>query len=90
MAPRPARPAARPGRWRRGLRLWHRWFGLASVVWLLALGLTGSPIVFYDALDTWLNPDWRTVAVDGRPLAADAAIRRHANHPKNLRSVTHS
>jgi uncharacterized iron-regulated membrane protein len=54
-------------RWRQALLAWHRWFGLAASLWLLLLALTGSAITFYDELDTWLNPDLRTVAapVDG-------------------------
>lgn len=61
-------------RWRGALRLWHRWFGLGAVVWLLALAATGTPIVFYDELDRALNPDWRTVAPAVGPLATDAAV----------------
>lgn len=44
-------------------KLWHRWFGLLAGLWLLLLAVTGSAIAFYDEIDTWLNPDWRTVAV---------------------------
>lgn len=73
-SPRRAAPSA--GRWRRVLRLWHRWFGLLAVVWLLALAITGIPIVFYDELDRALNPDWRTVSVSGEGVRLDAAIAR--------------
>lgn len=59
---------------RRWLRLWHRWFGLVAAVWLLLLALTGAPIVFYDELDRWLNPDWRTSSYGGGPVAAQAAL----------------
>ena len=61
---------------RRALRLWHRWFGLAAALWLLALALTGAPIVFYDELDSWLNADWRSSGYAGGPVAADAALTR--------------
>jgi len=61
---------------RHALRLWHRWFGLGAALWLLALSLTGSAIVFYDELDRWLNPDWRSVSAAALPAepAADRAL----------------
>ncbi|MBY8821591.1 PepSY-associated TM helix domain-containing protein [Sphingomonas colocasiae] len=61
---------------RRLLRLWHRWFGLFAALWLLALSLTGSAIVFYDELDRWLNADWHSVPVvaAGTESAADDAL----------------
>lgn len=50
-------------------KLWwsvHWWLGLwAGCVFALS-GLTGSALVFYQALDEWLNPERRTV-VDGGP-----------------------
>ncbi|HTU12726.1 MAG TPA: PepSY-associated TM helix domain-containing protein [Allosphingosinicella sp.] len=48
-------------RWRPFAKLWHRWFGLLGGLWLLLLAVTGSAITFYDEVDTWLNPDWRTL-----------------------------
>lgn len=44
---------------RPAIRLWHRWFGLTTGLWLLLLALTGSAITWYDELDTALNPDLR-------------------------------
>ncbi len=62
---------------RRHLRRWHRWFGLLAGLWLLLLALTGSAIAYYDALDGWLNPDWRHVAQAEAPAVpdVDAAMR---------------
>lgn len=61
-------------RWRPLARRLHRWFGLLAVLWLLPLALTGSAITFYDELDRWLNPDWRTVALSDNPPALDRAL----------------
>ena len=55
------RERQRPVRWRTGLLFLHRWFGLLAAVWLLLLAFTGSAITFYDELDTWLNPELRSV-----------------------------
>ncbi len=68
--------ARRTFRPRHALRLWHRWFGLGAALWLFALSLTGSAIVFYDELDRWLNPDWRSVPAASLPAepAADRAL----------------
>lgn len=44
------------------LLLLHRWVGLALAALLVCEGLTGSVIVFDDALDAWLNPDLFDVA----------------------------
>ena len=49
-------------------KLWwsvHWWLGLwAGSVFVLS-GLTGSALVFYQAIDEWLNPERRTVVVSG-------------------------
>lgn len=68
---------------RRILRLWHGWFGLGAAVWLILLSVTGSAIVFYDELDRWLNPDWRSipVAVTDAPAAVDNALAEAAKAP---------
>jgi uncharacterized iron-regulated membrane protein len=47
--------------WRPALRAWHRWFGLGAAAWLVMLSLTGCAIAYYDAFDTWLNPDLRRI-----------------------------
>jgi uncharacterized iron-regulated membrane protein len=48
-------------RWRPFARVWHRWFGILGGLWLLLLAVTGSAITFYDEIDSWLNPDLRTI-----------------------------
>lgn len=70
----PASPRGK-ARGRPVLKLWHRWFGLLAGLWLLLLAVTGSIIAFYDALDTALNPDLRTVPAEARgPLVEDRPI----------------
>lgn len=59
MSPKPRLRAST--RWRGVLRAWHKWFGLGASLWLLLLAITGCVITFYDELDTWLNPELRTV-----------------------------
>ena len=54
------------GRLRAFLVLWHRWFGLLAALWLTLMGITGSVIVFYEELDSLLNPELR-LEVDGSP-----------------------
>lgn len=46
-------------------RLWHGAVGLALGAWLALLGLTGSLLVFYPALDAALNPALRWTPGDG-------------------------
>ncbi|WP_300381449.1 PepSY domain-containing protein [Henriciella sp.] len=54
----------RPGfRVRPLLVFWHRWFGIFATLWLALMGITGSAVVYYGELDTWLNPDLRQVEV---------------------------
>lgn len=58
------------------LRVWHTWFGLGAALWLLLLAVTGCVITFYDELDTWLNPELRSVepVADGSP-SVERALR---------------
>jgi uncharacterized iron-regulated membrane protein len=56
-------------RTRRGLRLWHRWFGILAGLWLGLLALSGSAIAFYDEIDAALNPDLRRVEAKAGPRA---------------------
>ncbi|MBR9807769.1 MAG: PepSY domain-containing protein [Alphaproteobacteria bacterium] len=54
----------RPGfRVRPLLVFWHRWFGLFAALWLALMAITGSAVVYYEELDSWLNPDLRQVEV---------------------------
>lgn len=67
----------RTARWRPALRVWHRWFGLGATVWLVLLSLSGCAIAYYDALDTWLNPDLRRIE-EARVLSAREIPLAHA------------
>ena len=62
------------------LVLWHRWFGLFAALWLALMGLTGSAIVFYDELDTWLNQDLRSTHNSGRQTPVDSWIAAAEAH----------
>ncbi|KTE44212.1 MULTISPECIES: PepSY-associated TM helix domain-containing protein [unclassified Sphingopyxis] len=67
--------AAAPRRPRRGLKLWHRWFGLLAALWLALLAVTGVAITFYEEIDRALNADWRSVPASGAaPAPLDAAV----------------
>ncbi|HEV7288553.1 PepSY-associated TM helix domain-containing protein [Sphingomonas sp.] len=69
--------APRSRRWRPFARAWHRWFGILGGLWLLLLAVTGSAITFYDELDSWLNPDLRSVPVAAEHHApVDRAVAR--------------
>lgn len=50
----------------------HRWLGLTVGALFVLIGLSGSLLVFYRAIDEWLHPDLLLSAGDGesrRPLA---------------------
>ena len=53
------------------LVVWHRWFGLLAGLWLFALGLTGSILVFHDEIDQALNHDLLRVARSTGAILAD-------------------
>ena len=49
-------------------KLWlqvHWWLGLSAGFVFVLSGLTGSALVFYQAIDEWLNPERRTVVDSG-------------------------
>jgi uncharacterized iron-regulated membrane protein len=69
-----AGPVVGRRRARPAIKLWHRWFGLLAGLWLSLLALTGCIITFYDELDTWLNPDLRTVAAAPVRVPVDLAL----------------
>lgn len=46
----------------------HRWVGLATALFLVVAGLTGSVLTFREELDHWLNPDLFTSPGGGTPL----------------------
>lgn len=52
-----------PRAWRNVWLRLHLYLGLSVGALLVAVGLTGSALVFMNELDAWLNPDLLTVAV---------------------------
>jgi len=50
----PPKPA--PARWRSVCRTAHRWIALVSMVLLVPIALSGSLLVWHDALDALINP----------------------------------
>lgn len=72
-------PPRTPRRWRPFAKLWHRWFGILGGLWLLLLAVTGSAITYYDELDRWLNPDWRSIPVSAAIHAPLDAVVARAN-----------
>ena len=56
----------------------HRWAGLAMMVFLVIVGLTGSVLAFREELDTWLNPELLTVANRDAPLLDGFELREKA------------
>ncbi len=74
-------------RLRPALVFWHRWFGLLAALWLALMGLTGSIIVFYDELDSALNPDLRRAeAIGERRPASEIVAAAVARHPGSYAS----
>lgn len=69
-------PPRTPRRWRPFAKLWHRWFGILGGLWLLLLAVTGSAITYYDELDRWLNPDWRSIPAAAAHAPLDAVVAR--------------
>lgn len=65
----------RPGlRVRPFLVFWHRWFGILAALWLGLMGITGSAVVYYEEIDSWLNSDLRRVEMAGEPAEPGAWI----------------
>lgn len=55
----------------------HRYAGLATALFLVVAGLTGSIIAFSGELDAWLNPQlFRAQSQGGVPLSPDELARR--------------
>jgi uncharacterized iron-regulated membrane protein len=61
---------------RKALVLLHRYAGLALGCFLLLSGLTGSAIVFGDAIDAWLNPGLLTVTPRDARADLDAVLSK--------------
>ncbi|WP_404938000.1 PepSY domain-containing protein [Pseudomonas sp. JDS08PS003] len=65
------------------LVLLHRYMGLATALFLLLAGLTGSVLAFHHELDEWLNPQFYEVSGDGPLLAPGTLVDRvQAEHPR--------
>ncbi|WP_454728008.1 MULTISPECIES: PepSY-associated TM helix domain-containing protein [Cupriavidus] len=74
-------PQARPVSLRAGITraAWvvvHRYVGLATALFLLLAGLTGSILAFGHELDTWLNPALFRTAAHARVLPVDTLVAR--------------
>ena len=62
---------------RRTLVLLHRWFGLATAVFLFIAGATGAVISWDHELDAWLNPQlYEARSTSGTPLPPLELARR--------------
>lgn len=59
---------------RQMLRKLHRVLGLSVGLWAVLAGLTGSVLVFSDAIDRWLNPQLLQVAPQALAPDLDAAV----------------
>jgi uncharacterized iron-regulated membrane protein len=68
----------------------HRWFGVVGGLWLLALALTGSILVFYEEIDGALNPDLAPLPTLGPGATFDAiAAAAVERHPGSYASFVH-
>ncbi len=56
----------------------HRWLGLFIGAWFALVGLSGSLLVYEDAIDAWLNPRLLTHASAGVHLPPHAVLARVA------------
>ena len=61
---------------RSALVLLHRWFGLATALFLFIAGLTGAVISWDHELDAWLNPALYQSASEGVPQDALALAKQ--------------
>ena len=59
----------------------HKYSGLATLLFLIVAGATGSVLVFRGELDEWLNPDLYRVAVATALPAAELARRLEERRP---------
>ena len=60
--------------WRRTWFQVHKWIGLILAVLIIPISLTGSALVWHDALDRLVNPQ-RFAVTAGAPLAPDAYLQ---------------
>ncbi|WKV84206.1 PepSY domain-containing protein [Pseudomonas sp. B24_DOA] len=65
------------------LVLLHRYMGLATAVFLVLAGLTGSVLAFNHELDEWLNPQFYEATSQGERLPPGALVDAvQTSHPK--------
>jgi len=64
----------------------HKWLGIVLGLWFALIGLSGSVLVYEDAVDAWLNPDLLTSRSRG-PWIAPETILRQANAEHDLGRV---
>ncbi|AUG38433.1 PepSY domain-containing protein [Pseudomonas chlororaphis] len=65
------------------LVLLHRYIGLATAVFLLLAGLTGSLLAFNHELDEWLNPGFYEAPAEGQALPPGTLVDQvQAQHPR--------
>ncbi|UUQ67441.1 PepSY domain-containing protein [Pseudomonas fuscovaginae UPB0736] len=61
----------------------HRYIGLATALFLLLAGLTGSILAFNHELDEWLNPGFYRARAEGPRLPPASLVERlQSEHPK--------
>lgn len=49
----------------------HRWLGVGLGLWFVLVGLSGSLLVWREAIDAWLNPQWFQARAAGPALDAE-------------------
>ncbi|EJZ55864.1 hypothetical protein I1A_000167 [Pseudomonas fluorescens R124] len=65
------------------LVLLHRYIGLATAVFLLLAGITGSILAFNHELDEWLNPQFYAASSEGQRLPPGILVDAvQTTHPK--------
>ena len=65
------------------LVLLHRYIGLATALFLLMAGLTGSILAFNHELDEWLNPGFYAASAEGQRLPPGALVDKlQTEHPR--------
>ncbi len=88
----PVAPRKKPSFWtvhNVSLKL-HLWLGLASALFLLILGATGTVMAFESYADRWLHPSLWYVKVTGQPLPEAQLIQKVEQQVpgKTVRNVT--
>lgn len=65
------------------LVLFHRYIGLATALFLMMAGITGSLLAFNHELDEWLNPGFYEATAKGRALPPGELVDTlQGQHPK--------